>query len=224
MRQFLCKRFPCLLIAKAWLYAWAHALSSGNRSFSQASEDEIVERLLDGRVSSDAIYIDVGGNHPSRLNNTYRFYRQGQSGIVIEPNRALLRIHAAIRRRDRRLAIGCGERAGIFRFRHSVSHVLSGFDSAGLKANEFRVDEWMPVLPLDTVWEGMGSPKVFLMSIDVEGFDLAVARGAVETLKHTRIVVIEGSTADEEMVFFFRDQGFTIAAETLHNVIFLREI
>ncbi len=211
-----------LVYAKAWIVAVVHAVGPTRASYSQSDDDRIVERLLGGMPREGEIYVDVGANHPTRLSNTYRYYRRGFSGIVIEPNRILMRIHSVVRPRDTRLPIGCGETPGVFHFRHAASHVLSGFDNVGSKASEFRRGEWVPVLQLDTVLEGIGTPDIFLLSIDVEGLDKAVARGATRTLRRTRLVVIEGTPDDSEALSFFREQGFDLAATSEHNLFFRR--
>lgn len=179
----------------------------------------IVERLLKCANLEGEIYVD-GANHPTRLSNTYRYYRRGHRGVVIEPNRALLRLHGMVRSKDIHLAVGCGCKVGVFLFRHASSHVLSGFDSAGLKASEFRRGEWIPVLRLDSILEGIGAAPIFLLSIDVEGLDLAVASGAEECLQRTRVVMIESEPTNGSLLSFFRIHGFELAAKTPHNLIF----
>jgi len=77
-------------------------------------------------------------------------------------------------------------------------------------------------LPLDVVLQGVSNQPVFLLSIDVEGFDLEVARGAIDCLARTRAVIIEGQTTDIALMDFFRNQGFKMVAETDHNLVFAR--
>lgn len=118
--------------------------------------------------------------------------------------------------------MGCGETADVLAFRHAASHVLSGFDNDALKTDDFLSSEYLPVLPLDMVLRNMDK-EIAVLSIDVEGFDFQVAKGAVHTLEKTRIVVIEGGESDEVMVDWFRSRGFRLGNKTAHNLIFLRE-
>jgi FkbM family methyltransferase len=217
-------RFPrvtaWLVYIKAWLVAFMHFAAPVRLSYSQAGEDRLVEDILGDLAFRDQIYVDVGANHPTRLSNSYRFYRRGWRGVTIEPNRGLLLLHAWVRPADVRLAIGCGSVPDVLKFCHANSHVLSGFENPGSKATGILGGEWMPVLPLDVVLEGVGVQPIFLLSIDVEGFDLEVARGAVRSLARTRVVVIEGATEDAALMGFFREQGFEMVASTVHNLIF----
>jgi len=58
-------------------------------------------------------YIDVGANHPTKLSNTYRLYREGFTEIVMEPYCSLLRLHHMIRPNDLHLGIGCGDMSAL---------------------------------------------------------------------------------------------------------------
>ena len=53
-------------------------------SYSQESEDLVIDRLLGSR--SKGFYVDVGAGDPVKFSNTKRFSKRGWSGINIEPN------------------------------------------------------------------------------------------------------------------------------------------
>ena len=59
------------------------------RSFSQAGEDLIVKFTLQFLGNPSITYLDIGANHPVRLNNTYLFYLMGCKGVLVEPNASL---------------------------------------------------------------------------------------------------------------------------------------
>jgi len=202
--------------------AFVHAIGPIRHSYSQAGEDQLVEQFLGNQIPKDEIYVDVGANHPTQLSNTYRFFRRGYRGIVIEPNRLLLRMHRLVRSGDSRMAIGCGAIPSVLEFHYANSHVLSGFSTPRITSASILGGELMPVLPLDVVLQGVSNQPVFLLSIDVEGFDLEVARGAIDCLARTRAVIIEGQTTDIALMDFFRNQGFKMVAETDHNLVFAR--
>ena len=48
--------------------------AGGRASFSQYGEDLFVSDYFRGRKG---IYMEIGGNHPFRLSNTYLLYRMG---------------------------------------------------------------------------------------------------------------------------------------------------
>lgn len=223
IKSSIAKRFPWVLTCKAWLVAITKALLPVQQTYSQNGEDLLVEEMLKQNPPADgAIYVDVGANHPTRLSNTYRFYRQGRRGVTIEPNSSLLRMHRWVRPFDTCLGVGCGDTPGVFRFWHAFANDLSGFDKYRLKTSYFRRVEWVPVLTLDSILAGIGQPKVFLLSIDVEGLDLAVLRGAYETLKQTSIVIVEGTVEDQELRGLLSTCGFELFTATTHNLVFKR--
>jgi FkbM family methyltransferase len=221
-KSYLRQTFPGTRILKAWLVAWKDSLSSVRDSYSQTGEDRMLLELFGKKGITKGRYIDVGANHPTKLSNTYRLYREGFTGIVVEPNRSLLRLHRLIRPYDLHLGIGCGDKAAALSFQHATSHVLSGFQSDGLKTESFRGTELIPVLPLDLIMASIPDEEIAVLSIDVEGFDLQVVLGATETLKRTRFVVIEGSESDAEMMEVFAKANFTLIEKTKHNLIFER--
>ena len=222
-KSYLRKTFPGTRILKAWLVAWKDSISSVRDSYSQTGEDRMLSELFAKRGITKGRYIDVGANHPTKLSNTYRLYREGFTGIVVEPNRSLLRLHRMIRPNDLHLGIGCGDNAAVLSFQHATSHVLSGFQSEGLKTDSFRGTELIPVLPLDLITAAIPDEEFAVLSIDVEGFDLQVVLGATETLKRTRFVVIEGSESDSELMAVFAKAGFNLIDKTKHNLIFEKQ-
>ena len=223
LKSAIRSRFPATLIIKAWLVAWKDSLSAVSDSYSQTGEDRMLLELFGKKGITKGRYIDVGANHPTKLSNTYRLYREGFTGIVVEPNRSLLRLHRMIRPNDLHLGIGCGDKAAVLSFQHATSHVLSGFQSEGLKTDNFRGTELIPVLPLDLITAAIPDEEFAVLSIDVEGFDLQVILGATETLKRTRFVVIEGSETDAEMMEVFAKAHFALIDKTKHNLIFERK-
>lgn len=59
---------------------------------SQSGEDSIAEyvfRVL-GIPPEKRTYLDLGANHAVELSNTWRFYRQGARGVLVEANPALI--------------------------------------------------------------------------------------------------------------------------------------
>lgn len=223
IKSCLRKAFPSTRILKAWLVAWKDSISPVRDTYSQTGEDRMLLELFKKKHITKGRYIDVGANHPTKLSNTYRLYREGFTGIVVEPNRSLLRLHRMVRPNDLHLGIGCGDQAAALSFQHATSHVLSGFQSEGLKASSFRGTELIPVLPLDLITASIPDEEFAVLSIDVEGFDLQVVLGATETLKRTRFVVIEGSESDTKLMDAFTNANFRLIDKTKHNLILERQ-
>jgi FkbM family methyltransferase len=224
IKKFLRDRYPVTRLLKSWWVAIFDSISGIRDTYAQSDEDMNIARLLNERQITNRFYIDVGANHPTKLSNTYRLYREGYSGLIIEPNRRLLLLHRIFRPRDIQLGIGCGAEAAVLSFQHAINHVLSGFQSEGIKTQDFRTTELMPVLPLDLVTAALPDEEFAVLSIDVEGFDLQVVLGATETLKRTRFVVIEGSESDAELMEPFAKANFVLIEKTKHNLIFERKV
>ena len=69
---------------------------------SQSGEDIIVSHILKvfGIKKSECSYLDLGANHAKTMNNTYNFYQNGASGVLVEANPALIRELKLYRSRD----------------------------------------------------------------------------------------------------------------------------
>jgi len=73
----------------------------GYRKFySQFGEDVILLNLMGSGIGT---YIDIGAGHPIRGSNTYALYRNGRSGILIDP--ILANVELARKRRPRDKAL-----------------------------------------------------------------------------------------------------------------------
>lgn len=81
-------------------------VSHGNRCYSQEGEERILERLFKGKTNG--FYVDCGANHPIRYSNTYRLYRKGWRGIVIDALPGTEKIYSRIRPRDIVVESGVG--------------------------------------------------------------------------------------------------------------------
>lgn len=69
----------------------ANALADAN-SFSQSGEDMICEYVLKFLRTdiSRVNYLDLGANHAKELSNTYKFYKMGGRGVLVEANPELI--------------------------------------------------------------------------------------------------------------------------------------
>lgn len=200
------------------------------KSYAQHGEDEYFFEALKAYNINPAkdIYVDVGANHPVSISNTYLFYRNGYRGVVIEPNLELIKLFQLFRPKDIALAIGCGNKCSLERFRISKTPVLSSFSNT-VEVNEYK-EYYSPILPLDNVLQRMEFENIFLLSIDVEGLNWEVLEGSVETLHKSLFVVVEFEDAAtglriKEMMTslnfsFIRDFGdcnYSFLNNTLHE-------
>jgi len=216
-------KFSFFIRIKRYLIAYKDSVIYSKNSYSQYSEDLFLMEQLPNISPKNSIYIEVGANQPTQISNTYLFYRKGFHGIVIEPNREMTNLFRRFRPNDIHLEIGCSNINGILKFKNSTSSVLSGFtdDIKEMKGQS----SWVPILTVDEIWCDAGEKQiVFLLSIDTEGFDLNVIKGARETLKHTICAIIETSENDkDEIQEIMQAEGFKLIKKTECNCIYLNE-
>lgn len=80
------------------------------------------------------------------------------------------------------------------------------------------VERTIQVHPLDSAIHGLALEPPILLKVDVEGFELSVLQGAVNTLKKVELVLVETSIAKRfvdaptfgEVVAFMAAQGFSV--------------
>jgi FkbM family methyltransferase len=185
--------------ARRYSVAIRDRVRAERETYSQHGEDRHIAELLKGRDLSSAIYIDVGANHPTLISNTYLLYRRGVRGIVVEPNVDLVRLHRLVRPDDVQVAVGCGERAELGRLAVMSAGVLSTFAANAQHTSTVQRYDYVPILPLDAVVDGAALPHrwICLLSIDTEGFDLEVLKGARRTLAKTYVICVETNTDAE---------------------------
>ena len=202
-----------------WLARRASA-AAPRETYAQDGEDRLVASLIGKVDPQEEIYVDIGANHPTRISNTYLFYRQGHSGLVVEPNRSFESLYHKYRPRDTLLQIGCGEQAGLAPFYHNDGSVFSGFGDRSMKTA--RSSQYLPVLPTDALLPLLGSKRVFLLSIDVEGWNLAVLKSASRLLEVTTCLLIEGEDEEADITAYLQTRNFQLTGRTVYNLVFQR--
>lgn len=187
--------------------------------YSQFGEDQILTLDISPQELKCGIYVDVGSNHPTRISNTYRFYRLGARGILIEPNRVFDRLYRFFRHRDIHLKIGIAAEPRLLPFFDNGSTSVSGFVASGVAS---PANDFLPVLPLDCVLPIIGSEKIFLLSIDVEGMDDQVLMSGQQLLKRVSRVVIEYGDRLEAIDTLLTNSGFQKLSSNSTNGIYKR--
>lgn len=185
----LARHAPYLGPPKRWATAVIDGIRPTKRTYAQHGEDQWFAERWPPK-SADAIsYIDVGANHPMRISNTYLMYRNGYRGVVVEPDLGLLALHRRFRPRDVCIGAACGEKPGVAKFNISVAPVASSLGD--LKGDDLLRTEYVPIVTLNQVAAALSIKDLFLLSVDTEGFDVDVLRGASELLPKTQYVCVE---------------------------------
>jgi FkbM family methyltransferase len=211
-------------------------LYQGRRSFAQQGEDLILYNLLCHDLKLQApSYLDVGAGDPVLSNNTYALYLTGCRGVLVEPNPTLVRRLKAVRPGD--IVIGCG--VGLEDVTDADYYVIRGrwplntFSSEAVaeyrKASAADPVEHvlrMPLIPINRLMADHFGTAPDLLSIDIEGLDLAVLRTMDFRTHRPAAICAEtkkpGDAHDGTPVArFLRTRGYVACAGSLYNTIFV---
>jgi len=206
-------------------------------SFACSAEDIIMVRILEKIGIAHTTYIDIGGHHPVFSNNTYLFYRNGGSGIIVEPNKKLCNLYTKKRSRDECICAGAGKFDTEEKFYNFKQNTRSTFSQKQAEEwqnfsgqKPFSIDT-IPILSLDTIigrfYKNI-APDV--ISIDAEGYDTEILSGFSWSCR-PKIFCIETLTSDTEKIFgrtkskeiyrILGDKKYAVYAETPANTIFI---
>ncbi len=201
-------------------------------SYAQCGEDLILQFLLGILGIARPTYLDIGAHHPTRLSNTYLFYKNGSRGVCIEPNPEL---HAAIQRARPNdvclnIGIGIGD-ARPLRFYVLDDPTLSTFSPETVReqaAKGVRVTREMDIAqePVGGIINKYLHPHPNLVSLDTEGFDLAILESwdfdkyrpeafCVETLTNV------GERKIDAILQLMTARNYKVFADTYINTIFV---
>ena len=206
-------------------------------SYSQAGEDMVVDFLLQG-VGIQPLYLELGTNHPKAGNNTYKFYRRGCRGLLVEADPSLIQAIKKARRRDTVLNVGVG-------VDDSSSKRFYIFDCSGI--NTFDEKEAMdrdqcsstkikavidiPMMSVNKIISKYLSRTPDFLSIDIEGLDLAVLKTLDFELYPIPVICAETCLysethikgKDSEIERFLTTKGYFVYADTYVNTIFVNK-
>ena len=196
IKQIIINKLPWLGKYKRWFVAFMGHVLPKKSTYSQHKEDKFIWEMLQHYNLKNSQYIDIGANHPIDISNTYLLYRNGLSGIIIEPNGELLNLFRRFRKRDIVLQIGCSNSSTVMKFNISKTPVISSFSSSR-DVNIYK-SLYIPVMTIDMVVENMDLSFISLLTIDVEGLNLEVLQGATLLLKKTLLICIEFDSAEEK--------------------------
>jgi FkbM family methyltransferase len=203
-------------------------LTKGTRrqKFSQFGEDLFLREYFGNRTG---LYIDVGGNHPFGMSNTYLLYRLGWSGIVVEPIRRLYTKHKRFRPRDIQVNAAAGESTGSLIFYEVIPACLSSCNTGEAKnllskERALLLREYpVPVVTVADLYQKYLAPRpISLLSIDTEGNDIAVLRGIDWVVMRPEVVICEANddASGSEIRHFLTEYGYECLKVLGVNLVF----
>ena len=209
------------------------SLESGRPSFSQEGEDLVLSEYFQGKLRG--FYIDVGAHHPFRFSNTFKLYQQGWRGVNIDPLRGSKQLFDRARPKDINLELGISDIPGTLTYYEFNDPALNGFHEAlsleRQKSTSYKIlkTSQVPVRRLGEVLNDLGSTipnEIEVLSVDAEGFDLAVLSSNDWQRFKPKVVIAElrKSSLDkivEDPIFhFLKERGYRWFACTGRSCFF----
>ena len=205
-------------------------------SYSQCGEDIIVDFIFNSLKIENIRYLDLGACYPIHLNNTYLFYANGHSGVVVEPNPIIFPELKKIRKRDTCLNVGVGVKK-----KNKANFYLMTEDSLGTfsknKAEKYnsygfqKIEEviQIPLIPVnDIISDNLHSYPNYI-SLDIEGSELGILKNfnfmefrpevfCIETLTYTENKTEKKIT---DVIDFMVSKDYMLFGDTFINSIFV---
>ena len=213
----------------------------GVSSFAQNGEDLQIAAYIGHRA---ATYIDVGCLWPTRLSNSYFFYRYGGSGLCIDPSPTIAEDFRRDRPRDIFINEAVAAEPGTMTYythqnpAHNTSsakrsrHHERSFSLSGEQGRRATGAVEVPVRTLDEAVRDSGlldrcDGQIDFLSIDVAGAELEVLAGCSFTTPRPRLVVVEhlreGNRPVEELdvVRILAERDYSLAGHSGVNLYLL---
>lgn len=232
------------IIYKIRLYFFNLNWGKGARiSFMQATggEDQILKKIFQNKLDRQekGCFIDVGAWKPIQGSNTYYFYKQGWTGINIEPRPGSKKLFDKIRSNDINLeaGVGIGDEFGektyfsLAKFstcnttiREEINKVNTSLKPVETKIDVFRLEELIFEYNLDP-------NNIDFLSIDVEGAELEILSTNNWDKYRPKILIVEQpvvklmEVGETEIAKFLEKINYlpfakTIAFNTISNVFY----
>lgn len=205
-------------------------LSSRNRnSYSQTGEDTIIKEYF---LNEDFTYVDIGSGEPILRSNSYLFYKDGKSGILVDPLRSNKILSVLIRPRDTFIQSLVGRSPGVSTFWEFHDYEYSSMDlgvvSELVQSGKSRIKKTkvIEVMTLSKIVEQLKYPNIpWFLSVDVEGSDFDVIKSYDFLQNRPRLICIEdhvflnsGSSDQNE---YLTNLNYKLVNQTKLSLIYL---
>lgn len=205
-------------------------------SYAQCNEDIVVESILraltrrSGRDMKSVRYIEIGANHPVQTSTTYLLNRlYGASGVLVEANPRL--IDSLTKYRPNDIILNCAitashvERVDIFIHEKnelssmSIEHIDRFRHFGGSEKIVEKVS--IEAMEINAFLRKFFGERVDFLSIDVEGFDLALV-SAMDPIFQPLIIQCEHGQQFDQFAAVLGKKGYSLCAITDVNVIYTK--
>ncbi|PCJ01419.1 MAG: FkbM family methyltransferase [Flavobacteriales bacterium] len=209
-----------------------------NESFSQAGEDCCYGFLFSELNINKPSYLELGVCRPIKGSNTYRFYKQGGKGVLVEADSTQIKLIKEKRPNDLILNIGVSTKsateADFYVFDVEGYNTFSKEEALNREKNSdskiVRTDK-VVLKPINAIIKENFETYPDFLSIDIEGLDFEVLKTL--DLERYPIPVICAETCafsethikpkDKSIEKFMLTQGYFLYADTYINSIFVND-
>lgn len=193
------------------------------KSYSQGNEDVILAKILE--FKANGFYVDVGANDPIALNNTYLFYKNGWSGISIEPIPSLAEKLRTLRNRDIVVEKAISNYVGTADFNVGISKydVNSSLIDHNL-SNQKKIT--VEVTKLENVLNEYKINDIDILCIDTEGTEIDVLEGLNFDKYQPKLILAEYNTmskGNHKLIPYLLSKGFQPVYMNTWNIIFSQD-
>lgn len=204
--------------------------------FSQYGEDASVASYLRAVGRACRTYVDIGANDPVSHSNTYLFYRDGGSGVLVEANPEIARRIRRVRPRDEVVNVAVvPEGSGTLDLHvmdmDGLSTVSAEWRESIARQHAATPVKVVPVQVVginDLLAANVGQLPVDFASLDIEGLDHAVLSAwdfdrwrPYLFCAETAEVSIDVYARDERIGALMLDRGYRPLFHTFANTIFV---
>ncbi len=204
---------------------------------SQFGEDKEIKKIF--KKNYKGKYVDVGCFHPTRSNNTFKFYKTGWQGINIDLNPLTIELFNYARPNDINICAAISNRET-----KKKLYFLGDLDSKNtLNVNHknwinkhFRIEnkdikiKSVKTKKLNDILEKYNFNEIDFMNIDIEGHELEVIKSLNLKKYKINVICIEILDYDDfsakrkkKLKTFFRQNKYSLIGKSKINYIFKRK-
>lgn len=178
-------------------YVKTDRIFDGIQYYSQVYQDYYLDRYI-FHGKENGIFLDIGGNDPIKINNTYFFeINRNWTGLAFEPMPKMNQRWKEFRK-VKCMQVALGRQSGRAEFCEYeddyMSGIVSNVDYNGKVTNRYKVK----VATLESILRHYKITHVDFMSIDVEGVELDVLNGINFGEVAIDYIVIENNKGDKK--------------------------